>query len=203
MGKKSGKVDLFNHIICFLNEFSSFKLHNNKLFSCYACSTDVQWLQLRWNEARPMQKSSIRMTKNFQSWPICADKYQLLAFIVIIAIITINCNYCQNCKVFTYIITIIFVFTLPLSGDYRDYLAIIATIWQLSRLLQLLWLRQLSPLVGRARSCRFQYKSCDCNDAYILDMRIENMWLTALWIVSHRIVKVNLEFIECGQGSLC
>ena len=44
--------------------------------------------------------------ENFQPWPICADKYKLLAFSEIIAIITINCDYRQNCKVFTSIITI-------------------------------------------------------------------------------------------------
>ena len=69
---------------------------------------------------------------------MCADNYQLLVIIAIIAIITINRDYRQNCKVFTSLITIILVITLPLSGDYRDYLAVIGTILQLSRLSQLL-----------------------------------------------------------------
>ena len=49
------------------------------------------------------------------------DDYQLRATIAIIAIITINHDYCHNCEVIASLIAIIIGITLPLSGNYCDY----------------------------------------------------------------------------------
>ena len=65
---------------------------------------------------------------DFRSWPLSADNYRPLAIISVIAIIKIGCDYRQNCEVIIYIIAILLVITLPLSSNYRDYLAIIAII---------------------------------------------------------------------------
>ena len=82
-------------------------------FRVYTSLHCVVYFVLRWSLVKPSIGRVFGHDK-FGSWHMSADYYQLPAIIVIIAIITINCDYRQNC-----------------------HLAIIAIIWRLSRLLRL------------------------------------------------------------------